>query len=146
MYHMSPVFFVTVGARTDISVLNPLEPANQEGLIIALFLVVVAIIGKTITGFAVFGQPGINRLAVGFGMIPRGEVGLVFAGVGAASGVLSEALDAAIIVMVIVTTFLAPPLLKLVFDSDTGDALEPDTTAVAATDETATETVEAAES
>ncbi|MGB3573474.1 MAG: cation:proton antiporter [Phormidesmis sp.] len=113
-----PVFFVTVGARTDISVLNPLEPANREGLIIASFLVVVAIIGKTITGFAVFGQPGINRLAVGFGMIPRGEVGLVFAGVGAASGVLSESLDAAIIVMVIVTTFIAPPLLRLVFDSD----------------------------
>ena len=113
-----PVFFVTVGARTDISVLNPLEPANREGLIIALFLVVIAIIGKTITGYAVFGQPGINRLAVGFGMIPRGEVGLVFAGVGAASGVLSESLDAAIIVMVIVTTFIAPPLLKLVFDGD----------------------------
>lgn len=113
-----PVFFVTVGARTDISVLNPLVPANREGLIIASFLVVVAIIGKTITGYAVFGQPGINRLAVGFGMIPRGEVGLVFAGVGAASGVLSESLDAAIIVMVIVTTFIAPPLLRLVFDSD----------------------------
>ena len=113
-----PVFFVTVGARTDISVLNPMVPANREGLIIASFLVVVAIIGKTITGYAVFGQPGINRLAVGFGMIPRGEVGLVFAGVGAASGVLSESLDAAIIVMVIVTTFIAPPLLRLVFDSD----------------------------
>ena len=148
-----PVFFVTVGARTDISVLNPLEPANREGLIIALFLVVVAIIGKTITGFAVFGQPGINRLAVGFGMIPRGEVGLVFAGVGAASGVLSESLDAAIIVMVIVTTFIAPPLLKLVFDSGAGgtDAdgrLEPATAAVAATDSTATatETAEPAES
>ena len=119
-----PVFFVTVGARTDISVLNPLEPANREGLIIALFLVVVAIIGKTITGYAVFGQPGINRLAVGFGMIPRGEVGLVFAGVGAASGVLSESLDAAIIVMVIVTTFIAPPLLKLVFDGDSGSGGE----------------------
>ena len=115
-----PVFFVTVGARTDISVLNPLEPSNREGLIIASFLVVVAILGKTITGFAVFGQPGINRLAVGFGMIPRGEVGLVFAGVGAASGVLSESLDAAIIVMVVVTTFIAPPLLRLVFDSDGG--------------------------
>jgi len=120
-----PVFFVTVGARTDISVLNPMVPANREGLIIASFLVVVAIIGKTITGYAVFGQPGINRLAVGFGMIPRGEVGLVFAGVGAASGVLSESLDAAIIVMVIVTTFIAPPLLRLVFDSDdeSGDTL-----------------------
>ena len=116
-----PVFFVTVGARTDISVLNPLEPSNREGLIIASFLVIIAIIGKTITGFAVFGQPGINRLAVGFGMIPRGEVGLVFAGVGAASGVLSESLDAAIIVMVIVTTFIAPPLLRLVFNSD-GDS------------------------
>ena len=131
-----PVFFVTVGARTDISVLNPLEPANREGLIIALFLVVVAIIGKTITGFAVFGQPGINRLAVGFGMIPRGEVGLVFAGVGAASGVLSESLDAAIIVMVIVTTFIAPPLLKLVFDSggDAGGEIEPATTETATAD------------
>lgn len=114
-----PVFFVAVGARTDIGVLNPLEPSNREGLIIASFLVVVAIIGKVVTGFAIFGKPGINRLAIGVGMIPRGEVGLVFAGVGSASGVLSEALEAAIIVMVIVTTFIAPPLLRVVFkDSD----------------------------
>jgi len=143
-----PVFFVTVGARTDISVLNPLEPANREGLIIALFLVIVAIVGKTITGYAVFGQPGINRLAVGFGMIPRGEVGLVFAGVGAASGVLSESLDAAIIVMVIVTTFIAPPLLKLVFDSDgdAGSTLEPATAGVATASSATAETTEAAES
>jgi Kef-type K+ transport system membrane component KefB len=48
-------------------------------------------------------------------MIPRGEVGLVFAGVGAASGVLSPSLGAAIIMMVILTTFLAPPLLRFVF-------------------------------
>ena len=48
-------------------------------------------------------------------MIPRGEVGLVFAGVGSASGALSEATEAAIIVMVIATTFVAPPLLRLVF-------------------------------
>ncbi|MEO1179425.1 MAG: cation:proton antiporter [Cyanobacteria bacterium J06636_28] len=113
-----PVFFVTVGAHTDISVLNPLNPANREGLVIASFLVIVAIIGKIITGFTVFGQEGINRLAIGVGMIPRGEVGLVFAGVGAASGVLSESLDAAIIVMVIFTTFVAPPLLRIVFDDD----------------------------
>ncbi|NEQ52009.1 MAG: cation:proton antiporter [Leptolyngbya sp. SIO3F4] len=116
-----PVFFVTVGAHTDISVLNPLNPANREGLIIASFLVVVAIIGKVVTGFTVFGQDGINRLAIGVGMIPRGEVGLVFAGVGAASGVLSESLDAAIIVMVIFTTFLAPPLLRIVFKDDNDD-------------------------
>ncbi|PZV08030.1 MAG: sodium:proton antiporter [Leptolyngbya sp.] len=115
-----PIFFIVVGARTDISVLNPLNPENRAGLVIASFLVVVAILGKVITGFAVFGQPGINRLAVGVGMIPRGEVGLVFAGVGAASGVLSESLDAAIIVMVIFTTFLAPPLLRVVFKEDDG--------------------------
>jgi Kef-type K+ transport system membrane component KefB len=116
-----PVFFVTVGAHTDISVLNPLNPANREGLIIASFLVVVAIIGKVVTGFTVFGQDGINRLAIGVGMIPRGEVGLVFAGVGAASGVLSESLDAAIIVMVILTTFIAPPLLRVVFNNSDDD-------------------------
>jgi Kef-type K+ transport system membrane component KefB len=123
-----PIFFITVGARTDISVLNPLDPHNRPGLIIAAFLVVVAIVGKLVTGLVIFGQPGINRLAVGIGMVPRGEVGLVFAGVGAASGVLSESLDAAIIVMVIFTTFLAPPLLRLVFQ----DADPPTTAAVAA--------------
>ncbi|PSB25642.1 cation:proton antiporter [Stenomitos frigidus] len=110
-----PVFFVVVGARTDLSVLNPLVPENREGLIIAGFLLVVAILGKVVTGFTVFGMPGINRLAIGVGMIPRGEVGLVFAAVGSESGVLSKPLEAAVIVMVILTTFLAPPLLRVVF-------------------------------
>ncbi|MDP5337631.1 MAG: cation:proton antiporter, partial [Nodularia sp. (in: cyanobacteria)] len=110
-----PIFFVTVGAKTDLGVLNPAIPSNREGLIMAIFLIAVAIIGKVITGFSVFGQPQINRLAIGVGMIPRGEVGLVFAGVGAASGVLSKSLGAAIIMMVITTTFLAPPLLRFVF-------------------------------
>ncbi len=81
----------------------------------AIFLIVVAIVGKVITGFSIFGQSQLNRLAIGVGMIPRGEVGLVFAGVGAASGVLSASLGAAIIMMVILTTFLAPPLLRFVF-------------------------------
>ncbi len=110
-----PVFFVCVGAKTDLSVLNPAVPSNREGLIIATFLILVAILGKVITGFTVFGQPELNKLAIGVGMIPRGEVGLVFAGVGSASGALSEATEAAIIMMVITTTFVAPPLLRLVF-------------------------------
>ncbi len=110
-----PVFFVCVGAKTDLSVLNPTIPSNREGLIIAAFLIVVAIAGKVITGFTLFGQPNLNKLAIGVGMIPRGEVGLVFAGVGAASGALSEATEAAIIMMVILTTFIAPPFLRLVF-------------------------------
>jgi Kef-type K+ transport system membrane component KefB len=110
-----PIFFVTVGAKADVGVLNPFVPENREGLIIATFLIVIAIIGKVVTGWAVFGQPGINRLAIGIGMIPRGEVGLVFAAIGTASGVIDKPLQVAIIVMVILTTFLAPPFLRLVF-------------------------------
>ena len=119
-----PIFFVCVGAKTDVSVLNPTVPSNREGLIIATFLIVVAILGKVITGFTVFGQANLNKLAIGVGMIPRGEVGLVFAGVGSASGALSEATEAAIIMMVIVTTFVAPPLLRLVF-KETETTLQP---------------------
>jgi Kef-type K+ transport system membrane component KefB len=120
-----PIFFVVVGAKTDVSVLNPFDPANREGLITATFLVVVAIIGKIVTGLAVFGQPDINRLAIGVGMIPRGEVGLVFAGVGTSIGILSKSLTAAVIVMVIITTFLAPPFLRLVFQkSEVGKTVQ----------------------
>lgn len=114
-----PIFFVAVSAKTNIAVLNPFVPENREGLIIATFLIVVAILGKVVSGFTVFGQGETNRLAIGVGMIPRGEVGLVFAGIGSTSGVLSGSLSAAIIVMVILTTFLAPPLLSFVFQKPT---------------------------
>ncbi|APB32413.1 sodium/hydrogen exchanger [Gloeomargarita lithophora Alchichica-D10] len=113
-----PIFFVCVGAKTDFSVFNPAIPANREGLVLAGFLVVVAIVGKVASGLGVgWGTDKLNRLAVGVGMIPRGEVGLVFAAAGASSGALSEALDAGIVVMVILTTFLAPPMLRFVFPS-----------------------------
>ncbi|WP_446354943.1 cation:proton antiporter [Coleofasciculus sp. A1-SPW-01] len=110
-----PIFFVAVGAKADLGVLNPAVPENREGLVIAVFLIGVAIIGKLVTGWTFIGQPQINRLAIGVGMIPRGEVGLVFAGIGSASGVLSKPLEAAIIIMVILTTFLAPPFLRIAF-------------------------------
>ncbi len=110
-----PIFFVTVGARADLSVLNPAVADNRAGLLIAIFLVAVAIVGKVVTGWVVFGIPNVNRLAIGVGMVPRGEVGLVFAAIGSASGVLSKPLEVSIIIMVISTTFLAPPLLRVVF-------------------------------
>jgi Kef-type K+ transport system membrane component KefB len=119
-----PIFFVSVGAKTDLGVLNPAIPSNREGLVMAIFLIVVAILGKLVTGLSVFGQPQINRLAIGVGMIPRGEVGLVFLGIGSSIGILSKPLEAAIIMMVILTTFLAPPLLRFVFP-------EPETAATA---------------
>ncbi len=118
-----PIFFVTVGARADLGVLNPIVPENRAGLWIAVFLMGVAILGKMVTGWVVFGQPGINRLAIGVGMIPRGEVGLVFAGIGSASGVLDKPLEVSIIIMVILTTFLAPPFLRIAF----GQPIEPPT-------------------
>ena len=113
-----PIFFVSVGARVDLSVLNPTSVDNRQGLIIAAFLIVVAIISKLIAGWTVFGKEKINRLAIGIGMIPRGEVGLVFAGIAEASGVLDKPLQAAIIIMVIVTTFVAPPLLRFTFPQE----------------------------
>jgi Kef-type K+ transport system membrane component KefB len=120
-----PIFFITVGAKADLGVLNPAIPSNREGLVIATFLIVVAIIGKVVTGWTVWGKEQINRLAIGVGMIPRGEVGLVFAGIGSASGVLSKPLEAAIIIMVILTTFLAPPLLRFAFK----ESVEPEESA-----------------
>jgi Kef-type K+ transport system membrane component KefB len=116
-----PIFFVVVGARTDLSVLDPTVPANQQGLVMAMFLIVVAILGKLVTGATVFGQGQINRLAIGVGMIPRGEVGLVFLNVGRANNILTPPLEAAIVMMVILTTFLAPPFLKLVFPERLAD-------------------------
>ncbi|MGK7874486.1 MAG: cation:proton antiporter [Xenococcaceae cyanobacterium] len=119
-----PIFFVSVGARVDLGVLNPASTDNRQGLIIAAFLIVVAIFGKVITGWAISGKEKINRLAIGVGMIPRGEVGLVFAGIGAASGVLDKPLQAAIIIMVILTTFVAPPLLRFAFKEEEGQLVE----------------------
>lgn len=113
------IFFVTIGASVNLNVLNPLNPANREGLVIAACLIVIAVIGKVLAGFTAFGNGSINRLAVGVGMIPRGEVGLVFAGLGASTGALSESLDAAVIIMVVVTTLVAPLLLRWLFPAQT---------------------------
>ncbi|WP_272066256.1 cation:proton antiporter [Oscillatoria sp. CS-180] len=109
------IFFVSIGAKTDLSVLNLANPESRDGLVIALFLTVVAIAGKLAAGYFVFTRDRVDRLAIGTGMIPRGEVGLVFAGLGAATGALSGSVNVAIVLMVIATTFVAPPLLRWVF-------------------------------
>ncbi|BEV35525.1 cation:proton antiporter [Synechococcus sp. M16CYN] len=108
------VFFVLVGAGMDLSVINPSVPAARSALIIAGFLFIVAIVGKVAAGWAVFGKQPTNHLVVGLGMMPRGEVGLIFLGLGTASGLLGPGLEAAVLLMVIGTTFLAPVLLRLV--------------------------------
>jgi len=110
-----PIFFVSIGAKTDLSILNPSLPSNREGLVVTLFLITVAILGKLVTGLTVW-NPSLNKMAIGVGMIPRGEVGLVFAEIGANSGAVPSAIIAAIIMMVITTTFLAPSWLRFVLE------------------------------
>ncbi|MDM7937198.1 MAG: cation:proton antiporter [Cyanobium sp. CZS 48M] len=117
------VFFVLIGSGLDLAVLNPFDAANHEGLVMAGFLLVAAVISKVAAGWSYLSQEPTNRLAVGLGMLPRGEVGLIFLGLGTQSGVLGPSLEAAILLMVMGTTFLAPVLLRLVL-ADPGAAAE----------------------
>ena len=114
------IFFVLIGTGMDLSVLNPLNPENREGLIVAAFLLTVAIVGKVATGWSYISKEKTNRLVVGLGMMPRGEVGLIFLGLGTQAGLLTKPLEAAILLMVIGTTFLAPILLRLVLGGSAG--------------------------
>jgi Kef-type K+ transport system membrane component KefB len=106
-----PVFFVLMGMRTDLR--SFLEP-GVLGLAAALTL--AAILGKQACSLGVGGR-GVDRLTVGLGMIPRGEVGLIFANIGLAltlggKPVIDRATFSAVVVMVIVTTMVTPPALK----------------------------------
>jgi Kef-type K+ transport system membrane component KefB len=120
------IFFVLIGTGMDLSVLNPLDPANRPGLVVAAFLLVVAIAGKVAAGWSFLSDQPTNRLVVGLGMMPRGEVGLIFLGLGTQAKLLSPALEAAILLMVIGSTFLAPVLLRLVLaGKNDGPDLDP---------------------
>src|SRR5262245_35773132 len=107
-----PIFFVTVGMKVELSSLNPFADNAQLGL--ALALAVVAIASKLAAGLAVY-HPGTRRWPVGVGMVPRGEVGLIFAGAGLAASVVARDLYSALVVVVMITTFVAPAWLKLVY-------------------------------
>lgn len=100
-----PIFFVLMGIQVKLETF-----LHPEVMLLAAGLLVAAIIGKVVSGFGVFG--GSNRWAIGVGMMPRGEVGLIFAAIGKSLGVLDDALFSAVVLMVVVTTLLAPPLLK----------------------------------
>lgn len=109
-----PLFFVAVGAAVDVRVLNPIDPANRPTLLVGGLLIAAAVIGKFLAGYAPFWFRG-NKKVIGVGMIPRGEVGLIFAQMGLASEVFDSKFFSAATLMVMVTTFIAPPLLKLLF-------------------------------
>jgi Kef-type K+ transport system membrane component KefB len=106
-----PIFFVLMGMQTDLRAF--LDPGT---LALAAALTAAAVLGKQACYFGVFGK-GVDRLSVAIGMIPRGEVGLIFAGIGAtltvhSERILSPATYSAVVIMVIITTMLTPPALK----------------------------------
>ena len=111
-----PIFFVLMGLKVDVRLF-----ARLDILGFAAALTIAAILGKQVCGLAVL-ERGINRISVGLGMIPRGEVGLIFAGIGAtlmlpsATGanepVISPVTFGAVVIMVIITTLVTPPSLK----------------------------------
>jgi Kef-type K+ transport system membrane component KefB len=108
------IFFVAVGAAVDLRVLNPAVAANRPVLVVGSLLIVAAVVGKFAAGYAPVWFRG-KKSVIGVGMIPRGEVGLIFAQMGLASGVLTPGLFSAVTLMVMVTTFIAPPLLRILF-------------------------------
>jgi len=106
----APIFFVAIGAQVDVRYLNPVDASNRPALLLALGLIVVGSLGKFAAGWAAWGR--VRRSFIGAGMIPRGEVGLIFAQIGKQNGALPEPAFVAVVVAVFATTFLTPPLLK----------------------------------
>ncbi len=114
---VAPIFFVSVGASVNLSLLNPATPEARGTLLVAAALIAIAIVGKLAAGWAAPWVP-FRRLVVGVGMVPRGEVGLIFADIGRRSGVLPEEVFGAVLLMVMATTFVAPPALKALFGNE----------------------------
>jgi Kef-type K+ transport system membrane component KefB len=103
-----PIFFVLVGAAVDVRAL-----ASAGVWMIGGALIVVGALGKLAAGWApMWMRTGLRKDVIGVGMIPRGEVGLIFAQTGLAAGVLDATTFGSLMLMVVATTFLAPPLLR----------------------------------
>jgi Kef-type K+ transport system membrane component KefB len=100
----APVFFLLMGMQVNLS-----SFAKPGTLALAAVLTVAAFVGKVVCGVA---AGPVDRLSVGLGMVPRGEVGLIFASVGKGLGVIDDALFSAVVIMVMVTTMITPIALK----------------------------------
>jgi len=101
-----PIFFVLMGIQVKLETFFDWHVVTMAG-----GLLVAAVVGKVASGIVT--SRGVNGWAVGLGMMPRGEVGLIFASIGKSLGVISDALFSAVVLMVIVTTLATPPLLKI---------------------------------
>lgn len=102
-----PIFFASVGAAVDLRTLT-----DPRALAIGAALILVGVLGKFAAGYAPFWFKG-SKALIGVAMIPRGEVGLIFAQMGLATGALTSQLYSAVAMMVLATTLITPPLLAL---------------------------------
>ena len=102
-HFLVPIFFVWTGYNVRLETLF-----DTKILGLALAVTLVAFAGKYISGFV---AGDVNKTLVGFGMVPRGEVGLIFAAIGKSLGVISDEIYSVIVIMVIFTTLLTPPIL-----------------------------------
>lgn len=100
-----PVFFASVGAAVDLRAL--LDP---KSLVLGGVLIVAGVVGKVVAGYAPWWFRG-DKLMVGMGMVPRGEVGLIFAQMGLAAAAITAGEYGALMLMVLATTFITPPAL-----------------------------------
>ncbi|WP_017324228.1 cation:proton antiporter [Synechococcus sp. PCC 7336] len=119
-----PIFFVVTGARTDLRVLNPFAPGGWVVILMGLFLAATVAIGRISGAYAVPTKQKLNRLAVGVGMLPLGEVALVIAGVGVSSGQMSSELSAAVVMAILVTVILTPICLRAALGRDSKAAAD----------------------
>ncbi|MBI5642192.1 MAG: cation:proton antiporter [Deltaproteobacteria bacterium] len=106
-HFLVPIFFVLTGMQVKVSALM-----DTKVLFMAFMILIVAIITKVAAGY-VAGK-GMHKLAIGIGMVPRGEVGLIFANMGKSMGVMDDAVFSAIVVVVMATTLITPPMLSVV--------------------------------
>ena len=100
-----PIFFASVGAMVNLGAMM-----NRSSLTIGAALVICGVIGKVAAGWAPVWFKG-RKLLIGVAMVPRGEVGLIFAQMGLASGAIDDGLFGAIMLMVLLTTLMTPPAL-----------------------------------
>lgn len=103
-HFLVPIFFVLTGMNVDLSSLS-----NPKVLLLAIALTVAAFVGKYCSSF--FAGPNVKKMVIGFGMIPRGEVQLIFAAIGKELGVVTPEVFSAIVIVVIVSTIFSPILL-----------------------------------
>ena len=107
-----PIFFVTIGMHVQIAHLDPLSPRGT--LVFAVLLTLVAVASKLVAGLGVY-LPDVRRVPVGVGMVPRGEVGLIFAAIGLTDNVITAELYAAVVLMIILTTVVGPVWLRRLY-------------------------------